>query len=115
MELFRELVVWSDFVNTLLTEKISEAEEAEEAYERAFSEALTASRSESVTVAKALATKDPTVKAAKDRFMAVDAERRAFRAYYENLDRDRFFVSREITRRGDIAPHVRRDDRFGGG
>lgn len=115
MEIFRELVVWSAFVNTLLTERISDAEAAEEVYDQAYSEALTRHNIDSVTVAKAYATNDPEVRAAKEKFLAVDAERRAFRSYYENLKEDQFFVSRELTRRGHSAPFERREDRWGGG
>lgn len=115
MELFGELVGWSAFVNTLLAERISDAEAAEEEYEQAFSKALVEHKIDSVTEAKAYATVDPAVVAAKEEFQRLDAERRAFRTYYENLKEDQFYVSRELTRRGHVAPYERRDDRWGKG
>ena len=115
MELFGELVAWSAFVNTLLNERISDAEQAEEDYEQTFSTALTDHHIESVTVAKAYATASPAVAEAKEKFQMLDAERRAFRAYYENLKEDQFYLSRELTRRGHGAAFDRRDDRWGKG
>ncbi len=119
MALFRELVVWSDYVNVRLTEASIQTDDAEKAAKRAkalyVSQIMATRRVKSVTEAESLALIATEVVDAQDLYDEHNAKRRALRMVAENLDRDSRFISREITRRLGRDDYDRRDSKHGGG
>jgi hypothetical protein len=121
MELFSTIVRWLDHIGGWLVLHEVDERYAESTYDLVWSTVLSncvagqsgKSRSESsVTVAKAEATQNPDVRAARDNRDAVYARRKIFGLMMSNLERDSALVSRELTRRVGRHDRESRTDRW---
>ena len=121
MELFTAQTRWSDHIGGLLALQEVDERFADSAYDWVWAQVLSecvagvAGRrgsESSVTVAKAEATQHPNVKMARDKKDMIYARRKVFQVMNDNLERDNFAVSRELTRRLGREPRQRRADRW---
>lgn len=115
METFRQLTVWSNYVNGALALAATKAETAEKILRRVRAGAVVVSDAKTVTMAEAEAEALPEVIQAKDDYDQRNAYRRMLRVVAENLARDTALISRELTRRVGSAPYSGRTDKWSSG
>jgi hypothetical protein len=104
MEMWATLTAWQDHVAGVLGLCEIDERACDSIYDMAFAEILSglapSKRSEgSVTVAKAEASQHPQVTDAKNKLDLAYARRKVMQMMAENLERDVFLLSRELTRR----------------
>jgi len=103
MELFSEITSWLDYIEVqLAAAQIDEKYEEQQLEEVRAHEQVEASRTDSrtdVTTKKALAFESEDFRAQRDRLHNAFGYRRIVETIYNSLERARFIVSREITRR----------------
>ncbi len=103
MDLFAELVRWSDHVGGVLAMCEIDERTCEALFDMAFSIVLPTfaptKREGSVTIAKSEAMQHPEVRDANDNRNVAYARRKLMQTIYANLERDAQLVSRELTRR----------------
>jgi len=104
MGLFQQISEWVKFLRLQLA--MAEVDESDAEHRMNSQEALARARSggKTVTEMKALAREDGSFAAAAETHAAAYGYRKLVSALFENLDYDRFLLSREITRRGNEAP-----------
>lgn len=104
MGLLWQVSEWVKYLRLQLA--MAEVDESAAAARMNSQEALARARSggKTVTEMKALARDDVSYAAAAEGHASAYGYRKLVAALYENLDYDRFLLSREITRRGNEAP-----------
>lgn len=104
MGLFRQISEWAKYLRLQLA--MAEVDESAAEHQENSTEALARARSggKTVTEMKALARDDTSFAAAAEAHAAAYGYRKLVAALFENVEYDRFLLSREITRRGNEAP-----------
>ena len=115
MRLFRDHVVWREYVVTTLGTYENEASDAETYYKRVEATHLGTVGGGTVTEAKAAAMLLPEVMAAKDDLDVAKAKVEQTKRIYEGVVSRAEFLSRELTRRKEGSHLDNRDHKWGGG
>lgn len=100
MGLFTEITSWLDYVEVCVASaQIDEKQENQRLEEAEAKEQVRHKAERTVTVVKALVINDDVVISQRERSLSAFAKRKMLETVFNSLDRKRFVVSRELTRR----------------
>lgn len=101
MVIFSEVISWMDYVEVALTAAKIDAKQAEADLERiqALAQVAASSSEKNVTSAKARVYESASFLTQKDEFLLLDGRSKMLETMFNSLDRMKFIISREITRR----------------
>lgn len=101
MELFTQIIGWLDFFETELADAKIEQEKQSLVCETIFSAELVKNKdAKSITIAKAMSMASADYVAAVSKKQDIDADTSRLQVIYNSLERMKFLVSRDLSRRG---------------